>query len=130
MGVFISSSSCFMISRRPGSGLLGSSDGRLAVLGVLRAGKAGLGDSGESAVGEVTVVLMVGGMGSGEVGAMMAVELDRTSCQTDDARDEQTAMPATGSWDSRDRSTGRKRLRGVRRLYGRRIEESRLERRE
>ena len=74
MGVFISSSSCFMISRRPGSGLLGSSDGRLAVFGVLRAGKAGLGDSGESAVGEVTVVLMVGGMGFGEVGAMMAVE--------------------------------------------------------
>ena len=77
MGVFMSSSSCLMISSRPGNGLLGSSDGRLAVLGVLRAGKAGFGDLGVSAVGEV--VLMVGGMGLGEDGAMMAVELERPS---------------------------------------------------
>ena len=72
-----------MISSRPGNGLLGSSDGRLAVLGVLRAGKAGFGDLGVSAVGEV--VLMVGGTGLGEEGAMMAVELDRPSCQMNDA---------------------------------------------
>ena len=95
MGVFISSSSCFMMSSRPGSGLLGNSEGRLAVLGVSRAGKAGFGDLGVSAVGEV--VLMVGGMGSGEVEAMMAVELDRPSCQMNDARHDRTAMPATGS---------------------------------
>ncbi len=62
-----------MSSSRPGNGLLGSSEGRLAVLGVLRAGKAGFGDLGVSAVGEV--VLMVGGTGLGEVGAMIAVEL-------------------------------------------------------
>lgn len=84
-----------MISNRPGNGLLGSSEGRLVVLGVLRAGKAGFGDLGVSAVGEV--VLMVGGIGLGEVGAMMAVELDRPSRQMSDARHDQTAMPATGS---------------------------------
>lgn len=84
-----------MISSRPGSGLLGSSEGRLAVLGVSRAGKAGFGDLGVSAVGEM--VLMVGGMGLGELGAMMAIELDRRSCQMNDARHDQTAMPATGS---------------------------------
>lgn len=69
----MSSSSCLIISSRPGSGLRGSSEGRLAVLGVLRAGKVGFGDLGVSAVGEV--VLMVGGMGLVEVGDMMAVEL-------------------------------------------------------
>lgn len=69
----MSSSSCLIISSRPGSGLRGSSEGRLAVLGVLRAGKVGFGDFGVSAVGEV--VLMVGGMGLVEVGDMMAVEL-------------------------------------------------------
>ena len=95
MGVFISSSSCFMISNRPGSGLLGNSDGRLSVLGVLRAGKAGFGDFGLSAVGEV--VLMVGGRGFGEVGAMMAVKLDRPPCQLNDARRDQTAMSMTDS---------------------------------
>lgn len=84
-----------MISSRPGSGLLGSSEGRLAVLGVSRAGKAGFGDLGVSAVGEM--VLMVGGMGLGKLGAMMAIELDRRSCQMNDARHDQTAMPATGS---------------------------------
>lgn len=84
-----------MISSRPGSGLLGSSEGRLAVLGVSRAGKAGFGDLGVSAVGEM--VPMVGGMGLGELGAMMAIELDRRSCQMNDARHDQTAMPATGS---------------------------------
>ena len=99
MGVFMSSSSCFMISSRPRSGLLGSSEGRLAVLGVLRAGKAGFGDLGGSAVGEV--VLMVGGMGSGEVGAMMAVELNRRSCQMNDARHDQTATPATDNLNER-----------------------------
>ena len=92
MGVLMSSSSCFMISSRPGSGLRGSSEGRLAVLGVLRAGKVGFGDLGVSAVGEV--VLMVGGRGLGEVGDMMAVEWDRSSCQMNDARHDQTAMPA------------------------------------
>ena len=94
MGVFMSSSSCLMTSSRPGSGLLGNSEGRVAVLGVLRAGKAGFGDLGVSASGEV--VLMVGGRGLGEVGAMMAVELDRPSCQMNDTRQDQTAMPATG----------------------------------
>lgn len=94
MGVLMSSSSCFMLSNRPGSGLLGSSEGRLAVLGVLRAGKVGFGDLGVSAVGEV--VLMVGGIGLGEVGDMMAVELERPSCQLNDPRHDQTAMPAAG----------------------------------
>ncbi len=92
MGVLMSSSSCLITSSRPGSGLLGSSEGRLAVLGVLRAGKVGLGDLGVSAVGEV--VLMVGGVGLGEVGDMMAVELERSSCQMNDSRHDQTAMPA------------------------------------
>lgn len=94
MGVLISSSSCFIISNRPGSGLLGSSDGRLAVLVVLRAGKVGFGDLGVSAVGEV--VLMMGGRGLGEVGGMTAFELKRASCQINDSRHEQTAMPAAG----------------------------------
>ena len=94
MGVLMSSSSCFIMSKRPGSGLLGSSEGRLAVMGVLRAGKAGFGDLGVSAVGEV--VLMVGGRGLGEVGGMMAVELERPSCQLNDSRHDQTAMPAGG----------------------------------
>ena len=94
MGVFMSSSSCFMISNRPGSGLLGNSEGRLSVLGVLRAGKTGFADLGLSAVGEV--VLMVGGRGFGEGGAMMAVELDRRPCQMNDARRDLTAMPVTG----------------------------------
>ena len=83
-----------MISSRPGSGLLGSSEGRLAVLGVLRAGKVGFGDLGESAVGDV--VLMVGGGGLGEVGDMVAMEWERRSCQINDRRHDQTAMPATG----------------------------------
>ena len=83
-----------MISSRPGNGLLGSSEGRLAVLGVLRAGKVGFGDLGESAVGEV--VLMVGGTGLGSVGDMMAVELERRSCQMTDSRRDQTAKAATG----------------------------------
>ena len=94
MGVLMSSSSCLMISSRPGNGLLGSSDGRLAVLGVLRGGKAGFGDWGVSTVGEV--VLMVGGRGLGEAGAMMAVEWERRSCQMNDTRHDQRAMPATG----------------------------------
>ena len=95
MGVLISSSSCLMISSRPGSGLLGSSEGRLAVLGVLRAGKAGFGDLGESAVGEV--VQMVGGRGLGEVlGDIVAMTWERRSCQMNDRRHGQTAMPATG----------------------------------
>ena len=94
MGVFMSSSSCFMISSRPGRGLLGSSDGKLAVAGVLRAGKAGFGDLGVSAVGEV--VLMVGGIGSGEAGDMMAVEMERRSCQMNDTRRNQRPMPTTG----------------------------------
>lgn len=89
----MSSSSCLITSSRPGSGLLGSSEGRLAVLGVLRAGKVGLGDLGVSAVGEV--VLMVGGAGLGEVGDMMAVEW-RPPCQLNDSKHDQTAMPATG----------------------------------
>lgn len=63
-------------------------------MGVLRAGKAGFGDLGVSAVGEV--VLMVGGRGLGEVGGMMAVELERPSCQLNDSRHDQTAMPAGG----------------------------------
>ena len=72
MGVLMSSSSCLITSSRPGSGLIGSSEGRVAVLGVLRAGKVGLGDLGASAVGEV--VLMVGGTGLGEAGEdMMAI---------------------------------------------------------
>ena len=95
MGVFMSSYSCFMTSNRPGSGLLGNSDGRLSVLGVLRAGKAGFGDLGVSAAGEV--VLIVGGRGFGEGGAMMAVKSDRPPCQMNDARRDQTAMPVTGS---------------------------------
>lgn len=90
----MSSSSCFITSSRPGSGLLGSSEGRLAVLGVLRAGRAGFGDLGVSAVGEV--VLIVGGTGLGEAGDMMAVELERPPCQLNDWRHDQTAMPATG----------------------------------
>lgn len=94
MGVLMSSSSCFIISSRPGRGLLGSSEGRLAVLGVLRADKVGFGDLGVSAVGEV--VLMVGGAGLGEAGDMMAVELNRRSCQLNDSRHDQTAMPAAG----------------------------------
>lgn len=87
----MSSSSCLIISSRPGSGLRGSSEGRLAVLGVLRAGKVGFGDLGVSAVGEV--VLMVGGMGLVEVGDMVAVELGRASRQMNDSRQDQTAVP-------------------------------------
>ena len=93
MGVLMSSSSCLITSSRPGSGLLGSSEGRLAVLGVMRAGKVGFGDLGVS-VGEV--VLMMGGIGLGEAGDMMAVELERASCQMNDLRHDQTAMPAAG----------------------------------
>lgn len=50
IGVF-KSSSCLMTSSRPGCGLLGSSDGRVADLGVLRAGRLGLGDLGVMMVG-------------------------------------------------------------------------------
>lgn len=94
MGVLISSSSCFMISSRPGSGLLGSSEGKLPVLVVLRVGKVGFGDLGVSTVGEV--VLMVGGRGLGDAGDIMGVELERPSYQMNDSRHDQTAMPATG----------------------------------
>ena len=76
MGVLMSSSSCFFISNRPGSGLVGSSEGRFSVLLVLRAGKVGFGDLGVSAVGEV--VLMVGGTSLGDAGDMTAVELKRS----------------------------------------------------
>ena len=82
-----------MMSSRPGSGLLGSSEGRLAVLGVMRAGKVGFGDLGVS-VGDV--VQMVGGTGLGEAGDMIDVELERASCQMNDSRHDQTAMPAAG----------------------------------
>ena len=56
MGVFISSCSCLMTSRRPGRGLFGSAEGRarVAVLGVFKAGNSGFGDLG---------ILMVGGTG-------------------------------------------------------------------
>ena len=48
MGVFMSSSSCLITSRRSGKGLLGNCEGKVADFGVLRAGKAGLGDLGEA----------------------------------------------------------------------------------
>ena len=48
------SSSCLITSRRPTAGLFGSSEGSVADIGVLRAGRVGLGDLG---------VLMVGSSG-------------------------------------------------------------------
>ena len=57
MGV-LRSSSTFTTSRWPGTGLLGSSEGRVADLGVLRAGRVGFGDFGD-------MVLIVGVGGSG-----------------------------------------------------------------
>ena len=57
MGV-LRSSSTFTTSRWPGTGLLGSSEGRAADLGVFRAGKFGFGDFGD-------MVLIVGVGGSG-----------------------------------------------------------------
>ncbi len=59
MGVRRSSSSCFIASRRSGSGLFGSCDGRVAEFGVLRARVDGFGSLGEVDWGEM--VLMVGG---------------------------------------------------------------------
>lgn len=44
----MSSSSRFITSRRSGSGLFGSCEGKVADLGVLRAGRDGLGDLGEA----------------------------------------------------------------------------------
>lgn len=52
----VRSSSLLMTSSIPGAGLLGSSEGRVAVDGVFKAGRAGLGDRG---------VLMVGTIGVG-----------------------------------------------------------------
>ena len=57
MGV-LRSSSTFTTSRWPGTGLLGSSEGRVADLGVFKAGKVGFGDLGD-------MVLIVGVGGSG-----------------------------------------------------------------
>lgn len=58
MGVLMSSS-CLITSRSPETGLLGSSEGRVAGFGVFSAGNVGLGDRG---------VLMIGndGVGVGE----------------------------------------------------------------
>lgn len=50
IGVFVSSS-CLMTSRSPGAGLLGSSDGNVADLGVLSGGSSGLGERGVWIVG-------------------------------------------------------------------------------
>ena len=52
MGVFMSSSSCLITSRRSIKGLFGSCDGKVAEEGVLRAGSVGLGDFGEAFWGE------------------------------------------------------------------------------
>ena len=57
MGV-LRSSSTFTTSRWPGTGLLGISEGRVADLGVFKAGKFGFGDFGDT-------VLIVGVGGSG-----------------------------------------------------------------
>jgi hypothetical protein len=50
MGVF-ASSSCLMTSSSPGAGLLGSSEGNVADLGVLSGGSSGFGERGVSMVG-------------------------------------------------------------------------------
>jgi len=87
-GVFKSSSSCFMTSRRPGKGLLGSSEGRIgkvADLGVLSWGKVGLGDFGVWMVGVGgtggiwSVEAMVAGGGPSVIGDHV--------CQMNDSRD-------------------------------------------
>ena len=92
MGIFMSSSSCLITSRRSGKGLLGNWEGKVAEFGVWRAGRAGLGDFGVAVEGDV--VLMVGGTGffsvssaigmAGEAGfsisiavGILAVELER-----------------------------------------------------
>lgn len=104
MGVFMSSSSFLITSRRSGRGLLGSCEGRVVDFGVLRTGKEGLGDLGVAVWGEV--VLMVGGVdmsvsvvvdAAGEVGfsvsmtvGMVTVDLERPRCQTNDSRHDLT----------------------------------------
>ena len=50
IGVLVSSS-CFITSSKPGAGLLGSSEGRVADLGVLSAGSSGFGERGVRMVG-------------------------------------------------------------------------------
>lgn len=50
IGVLMSSS-CFITSSRPGIGLFGSSEGRVADLGVLSAGSSGFGERGVRIVG-------------------------------------------------------------------------------
>ena len=55
----LASSSCLMTSRSPGAGLRGSSEGRVADLGVLSGGRSGFGERG---------VCMVGRSGFGDVG--------------------------------------------------------------
>lgn len=97
MGVLRSSSSCLIASRRSGSGLLGSCDGRVAEFGVFIASNDGFGDFGEADWGEM--VLIVGGEDSADSGGdgivefsssiavgMMAVELERPRCQLNDSR--------------------------------------------
>ena len=50
IGVLVSSS-CLITSSKPGAGLLGSSEGRVADLGVLSAGSSGFGERGVRMVG-------------------------------------------------------------------------------
>jgi len=61
MGVF-ASSSCLITSSSPSAGLLGSSEGNVADLGVLSGGSSGFGERGVSMVG--SSVLGDGGFGA------------------------------------------------------------------
>ena len=80
IGVLMSSS-CFITSSRPGIGLFGSSEGRVADLGVLSAGSSGFGERGVRIVGrECSSSEPVDGEGDGpssaEVGGEPSEEIE------------------------------------------------------
>ena len=85
IGVLVSSS-CLTTSKSPGTGLLGSSEGRVADLGVLSGGRSGFGERGAWMVG----MSGLGDIGVGEVEGMMAcrrpTRILRRRYQTNDPR--------------------------------------------
>ena len=78
IGVLVSSS-CFITSSKPGAGLLGSSEGRVADLGVLSAGSSGFGERGVRMVGRddsEAVDFKGDGFDCAEVGMEGSIEVD------------------------------------------------------
>ena len=85
IGVLVSSS-CLITSSMPGAGLLGSSEGMVADLGVLSGGSSGFGERGVSMVGRSGF----GDVGDGEAEGIFACrrpsKILQRRCQMNDSR--------------------------------------------